>query len=108
MTHKEFNMFLDTEVISRINSVLASKSADYSADGDKLYNFKLSGRIDGITSMEALRGMWLKHRAYIVQGSDELSASCKARPYEWWVEKTIDDINYGILMLAMLHSGETK
>lgn len=103
MKHDEFDKFLD-DILGRIKSVLGSKSADYSTLDDKLYNFKLQARIDGITSMEALRGNWLKHRASICQGLDEMPD--KVRPWEWWMEKGTDDINYCILMLAMLYSGE--
>lgn len=105
MKHDDFNKFLD-DIVSRIKSTLGAKSADYSTTDDKLYNFKLQARIDGITSMEALRGNWLKHRASICQGLDELPD--KVRPWTWWVEKGIDDINYCILMLAMLCSEEYK
>lgn len=104
MTHKDFDLFLE-HILGKIQDVLGSKSADYSTGGDKLFNFKLAARIEGITPMEALRGMWLKHRASICQGLDELQEG-KERPWLWWVEKTIDDINYGILMLAMLNTGE--
>lgn len=105
MTHEKFNEFLDKEILEKIKSVLSSKSADYSSGNDKLFNFKLSAEMEGITPMEALRGMWLKHRTSIRQGLDELQED-KVRPWEWWHEKAIDDINYCILMLAILYSGE--
>jgi len=105
MTHEKFNDFLDKEILEKIKAVLSSKSADYSSGGDKLFNFKLSAEMEGITPMEALRGMWLKHRTSIRQGLDEMQKG-KVRPWEWWHEKAIDDINYEILMLAMLYSGE--
>ena len=105
MKHENFNKFLD-EILVKVKSTLASKSSDYSTTDDKLFNFKLQGRIDGITSIEALRGNSRKHRASICQGLDELQQTGKPRPYEWWLEKSIDDINYTILMLAMMCSGE--
>jgi len=105
MTHEKFNEFLDKEILEKIKAVLSSKSADYSSVNDKLFNFKLSAKIESITPIEALRGMWLKHRTSIHQGLDELQEN-KVRPWKWWHEKAIDDINYCILMLAMLYSGE--
>jgi len=108
MKHEDFNKFLDG-VLDKIKSVLAGKSADYSTTDDKLYNFKLQGKIDNITPIQALRGNHLKHRASICQGLDELQRPPQTRicrHYEWWEEKTIDDINYLILQLAMLYSGE--
>lgn len=100
MNLEKFHYFLQT-VLERIAGVLDSKSADYAAKGDKLANFKLQARIDGITPIEALRGNWLKHRSSIIQGLDELESG-KVRPKEWWEEKLIDSINYQILLLALL------
>lgn len=105
MKHADFDRFLD-ELLRTIRITLNSRSSDYSAIDDKIFNFKLQGRIDGISSIEALRGNWLKHRASICQGLGELQQTGKPRPYNWWQEKCIDDINYTILMLAMLYSGE--
>lgn len=106
MKHEDFDKFLEEEVIKRIRSVLSSKSADYSKGDDKLYNFKLAGEMDGDMPIQALRGMHLKHRASIRQGLDEIMTGEKPRPYDWWLEKIIDDINYDILMLGMLKTGE--
>lgn len=106
MKHSDFDKFLEEEVIAKIRSVLSSKSADYSKGDDKLYNFKLAAEMDGDTSLQALRGMHLKHRASIRQGLDEVMMGEKLRDYKWWLEKVIDDVNYDILMLAMLYSGE--
>lgn len=106
MTHKDFDKFLNEEVIKSIVDVLSSKSADYSDSGDKLYNFKLAAGLDCISPIEALRGMWLKHRASINQGLDELIIEAKCRDYKWWKEKIVDSINYQILLLAMIKSEE--
>lgn len=106
MEHEKFNEFLYELIDNGIASTLESKSSDYSTTNDKLYNFKLQANIDGITAIEALRGNWLKHRASICQGLNELQQTGKPRPYSWWREKCIDDINYIILLLAMLYSGE--
>lgn len=100
MTHEKFNEFLEN-CIKEIRNVLASKSADYSSGDDKLFNFKESARIDGITPVEALRGMHLKHRTSIKQGLDDLQQG-KIRPLEWWKEKLGDDRNYNILLEALI------
>ena len=84
-----------------MKDVMCSKSADYSADDDKLFNFKLAAELDGVSPIEALRGMWLKHRTSIRQGLDEL-ISGKCRPEVWWVEKLTDDRNYSMLLQALL------
>jgi len=101
MTLNDFDEFLCDEIFPKIQETLNIKSDDYSGDDDKLFNFKLQARIDGITPIEALRGNQLKHRASLCQGLDDLSQG-KIRPYAWWLEKTIDAINYDILLLALL------
>jgi len=100
MKTDDFNIFL-AEIIQKITNTLSSKSDDYSYDFDKLFNFKLQSRIDGITPIEALRGNALKHRASICQGLDELQKG-KVRSWEWYLEKHIDNINYDILSLALI------
>ena len=62
MTIVRFSEFLKN-ILHQITNILDIKSSDYSYDSDKLFNFKLAGRIDGITPIEALRGMQLKHKA---------------------------------------------
>jgi len=101
MTRKEFNGFLHDEIIPKIMETFTTKASDYSAEEDQLYNFKIQARLDDITPIEALRGNHLKHRASIIQGLDELSQG-KIRPFEWWLEKVIDNINYNILLLALI------
>jgi len=100
MKQQVFNKFFEF-ITNKMRDILAGKSADYSAGNDKLFNFKLAGQMDGVTPVEALRGMHLKHRASIRQGLDDLIVG-KVRSKEWWLEKTIDDMNYTILMLALL------
>jgi hypothetical protein len=100
MKLEQFDKFLEG-ILGEVKGVLGSKSADYAGDGDKLYNFKLQARIEGITPVEALRGNWLKHRSSIQQGLDELQTG-KMRDLKWWHEKLIDSVNYEILLLALL------
>jgi len=104
VTHEKFNKFLEDEIIKKIRGVLSSKSADYSDQifDDKLFNFKEAARIDNITPIESLRGMWLKHRASLSQGLDELMCEEEPRSFGWWMEKSIDNINYNILLLALI------
>lgn len=109
MPLKEFDEFLSQE-LTAIRAILASKSDDYSTNADKLANFKLQARMDGISPVEALRGNWLKHRASIVQGLDELEHG-KVRPLKWWQEKLRDDRNYNILLHALVqvtYYGESR
>ena len=100
MDFKTFDKLVERET-KRMKDVMCSKSADYSADDDKLFNFKLAAKLDGISPIEALRGMWLKHRTSIRQGLDELIDG-KCRSKMWWIEKLTDDRNYSILLQALL------
>ena len=100
MTIKKFNELVDYIVEKRIKKVLCAKSAEYSRGDDKLYNFKRSAEIDGITPIEALRGMDLKHRTSI---SDMLDDECACEfSREVWEEKLTDHINYTLLLWALL------
>ena len=100
MNHIDFNRLVEQET-QRMKDVMCSKSADYSVADDKLFNFKLAAEVDGVSPIEALRGMWLKHRTSIRQGLDELMDG-KCRPEKWWIEKLTDDRNYSILLQALL------
>lgn len=104
---EEFENFLENEVLPKICGTLGTKSNDYSEGDDKLYNFRLQGRIDGCTEFEALRGNWRKHLGSIIQGLDNIKAGY-LRPYDWWMEKCIDSINYQILLLAMVKDFHDK
>ncbi len=102
MNHKDFDKLVERET-TRMIDVMCSKSEDYAdnENDDKLFNFKLAAELDDISPIEALRGMWLKHRTSIRQGLDELMDG-KCRPKEWWIEKLTDDRNYNILLQALL------
>ena len=101
MNHIDFDRLVEQET-QRMKDVMCSKSADYSAAYDKLFNFKLAAELDGISPIEALRGMWLKHRTSIRQGLDELLEGKPCRSEAWWIEKFTDDRNYSILLQALL------
>ena len=100
MNHVDFDSLVERET-KRMKDVMCSKSVDYSDDDDKLFNFKLAAEVDGISPIEALRGMRLKHQTSIRQGLDELMNG-KCRPEAWWIEKLTDNRNYSILLQALL------
>lgn len=101
MKNEVFNKLAKQET-DRMLDVMCSKSADYAKNDDKLFNFKQAGRMDNISPIEALRGMWLKHRASIQQGLDELLEGKKSRSRDWWIEKLTDDRNYNLLLFGLL------
>jgi hypothetical protein len=101
MNIKTFDELVERET-QRMKDVMCSKSADYADGTDKLFNFKLAAELDGISPIEALRGMWLKHRSSIRQGLDELVDGKSCRSEAWWIEKLTDDRNYSMLLQALL------
>ena len=105
MEIQTFNKLVDYLIEEKIKKVLCSKSEEYSRGEDKLYNFKRSAEVDGVTPVEALRGMDLKHRTSISDMLDDLNTG-KKFPKKLWEEKIIDHINYMLLLYALLE--ETK
>ena len=101
MDIQTFDKLVERET-KRMKDVMCSKSADYADGTDKLFNFKLAAELDGISPIEALRGMWLKHRSSLRQALDELLGGKDCRPETWWVEKLTDDRNYSMLLQALL------
>ena len=110
MTTEKFNEFMDYMIEHKIKGVMCRKSAEYARGGDKLYNFKRAGQMANISSIEALRGMKLKHDVSI---DDMLNDIDKGVIFtqELWQEKLSDDINYLFLLWAILfeqHNWELK
>ena len=100
MKYDDFDKLVDY-IFNRIKTVMCSKSEEYATGEDKLHNFYRSAEMDGISPIEALRGMDLKHRTSISDMLDELET--KEYSQERWEEKTLDHINYMILMYALLY-----
>ena len=104
MTHKDFDKLVDYVVTERIKNVMCQKSTEYARGGDKLYNFKRAAKISGETPLVCLRGMKLKHDVSILDMLDDEDIGLKTpHTREKWEEKIGDDINYLILMLALLY-----
>ena len=100
MRLEEFNKLVDYIVEDKIKPVMCAKSSEYARGGDKLYNFKRSAEIDGISPIEALRGMDLKHRTSISDMLDDVENIQHSR--KLWEEKIVDHINYMLLLYALL------
>lgn len=101
MTLKRFDDLVDYIVEKRIKAVMCAKSAEYAQGTNKLHNFDRAGEMRGITPMEALRGMKLKHEVSIQDMLDGLTQG-KTYSRERWEEKFTDNINYQILEWAIL------
>lgn len=102
MNAKRFNKIIDSRIFS-IKQVLKEKNGDYAkGEKDVLHNFKVAGRVDDIQPETALRGMWLKHRVSIQDMLNEIENSSFNRTEEWVNEKIGDNINYLILLEALV------
>jgi hypothetical protein len=103
MTSEKFNELVDYIFEEKVKKTMCSKSAEYARGGDKLHNFYRAGEVDNISAIEALRGMDLKHRVSISDMLDDIKEDESLHfPRALWEEKIIDDINYSILLLALL------
>ncbi len=87
--------------IAKTKEVLGSKSKEYSSDEDKLHNFKRAARMLGCTPEQALIGFMTKHVISILDMVDGL-AKGKTYPIGVWSEKLGDNINYNILLEALV------
>jgi len=112
MRHKEFNKLLN-EILERTTIVLASKSAEYSTDEDKLHNFKRAGAMLKCSPEKALVGMWTKHIISILDMVDKVEYKCgtdaccfpsfDSEEFIGTLEEKIGDaINYLILLEALI------
>jgi len=99
----DFYSLLDRR-LDKIQEVLASKAEEYSADFDRLYNFKAAAGMNGGTPGSALWGMLTKH---LVNVRDLAEGRLEATP-ERVDEKIGDAINYLILLEAVLKEEKAK
>lgn len=108
MTPETFDKFLDYVWEKHIKGVMSNKSKEYARGNDKLYNFKRAGQMANRSSLEALRGMKLKHDVSIddmLNDEDDMIVAdiAPAHPQELWEEKLHDEINYLLLLWALLY-----
>ena len=100
MNHEQFKQITTTRV-NHCLTVLNAKGEEYSRDGERLHNFKKSGRRQGCTPEKALRGMWEKHLVSIDDIIDDLDAN-KTPTRKMLDEKITDAINYLLLLEGLI------
>lgn len=119
MNLEDFDKLVDYVIEKRIKGVMCAKSAEYARGDDKLHNFKRAAEVSGLTPLKCLQGMKLKHDVSILDMLNDIVAIpnhpvrtdigtehvLNSIPFtrEKWEEKIGDDINYLILMLALLY-----
>lgn len=105
MTTQQFDIMLE-ETLEKVKSILKSKATEYVQNDDRLHNFRQIAIADGIKVSEAVRQLRNKHLVSIkdmTQGQRPI----KNQTSQFYTlshidEKTIDDINYGILLRTAL------
>ena len=88
-------------LIATCESILLSKSQEYSAGGDKLHNFRIAAALAQCSNEKALAGMMIKHTVSVYDMINALENG-KRFTLEKWDEKIVDSINYLILLKALL------
>lgn len=106
MKQQEFEKAIE-EQIDYCRALLTQKGKEYAGEcTDRLSAFKTAAALRGCTSKEALCGMMAKHTISIYD-------MCRGGEYsrEKWIEKITDNINYLLLLRAILeeeNSNETN
>ena len=100
------NKFVEpiTELIEHCKSVLENKHTEYATE-DHFHNFNVAAVLQGITPEQALVGMMDKH---IVSVHDLVKEQADGRKtsLETWREKIGDNINYLLILYAMVRGAE--
>ena len=110
MDSKTFNDFVEFICENHIKGILYSKAQEYAKDEDRLHNFKRASEMSGESAIECLRGMNLKHDVSLDDMLNDEDNGIN-HPQDLWQEKLHDEINYLLLLWALLideHSWELK
>lgn len=94
--HEQFNKIVGNR-LDHCRRLLVEKGAEYSRNGDRLWNFKVAARMRGETPEQALLGMLNKH---IVSVMDMVDGTSRGEvPSARMIDEKISDwINYGLLL----------
>lgn len=83
---------------------LLKKAKEYASDEDRLHNFQVAAKLQGMTAREALGGMMAKH---VVSVYDLIRQPELASP-EVWDEKLGDNLNYLLLLSAVVEEERSQ
>lgn len=101
MTSKEFEIEADKLIRYCSFLLFNSKAKEYSRGNDRLSTFKRAAALKKCTPERALEGMKIKHTISIYDMLDDLDIG-KHHSLDKWKEKIGDEINYLILLYALL------
>lgn len=86
------------EQIKVCQDILVDRAKQYATDNDRLHNFKIAAILQDETQAQALQGMMTKH----ITSIHDMCNSGKDYPVELWTEKITDNINYLLLLKAVI------
>lgn len=86
------------EQLAHCAKLLRSKGEEYSKETDRLSTFKKAGVLQNETPKQALFGMLAKHLVSVA----DMCESTQVEPYDRWIEKISDSINYFVLLRAIV------
>lgn len=96
MSEREFEEIL-TKRLDKIRNVLGTKAKEYVRNGDRLHNFNVGARLDGVSRERVLHGFLLKHYISYMDMLNDMDKGIL--PTEEYVDEKLGDIiNYFILM----------
>lgn len=78
--------------------MLGLKADEYAVDSDRLHNFRVAAKLQGINMQQALGGMMAKHTVSIY----DMIYSPNSNSTDLWQEKITDHINYLLLLRAII------
>ena len=97
MTHERFNQLVD-EMLETCKQTLTKKQDEYNLDKDRLSFFKEGNELTKLSPERTLYLFMFKH----IKSLADMVASEKAYSKELWEEKIKDNINYLLLLRALL------
>ena len=100
MTSTDFDRIV-TNRLSRCQNVLCAKGEEYARNGDRLWNFKVAGRMQGKHPAQALDGMRVKHEVSVADLIDGLARGI-VPDRSTVAEKIGDSINYLLLLEGLI------
>ena len=93
-----------TDMLNTCKNVLVNKHKEYATNEDDFHNFNSAAVLQDVTPEKALIGMMDKH---VVSVHDLVNKASKGSeiPLETWKEKIGDNINYLLILWAMVNVG---
>lgn len=97
MTPENFNKVVHTR-LNKCVDTLTTKAHEYAPDEDRLSNFKKAAALQSCTAPRALMGMMSKHMVALADFCNDPTHFS----IEQWREKLTDNINYSLLLEALV------